>query len=61
MTRRGRVALKIALWGACLAPLAVLGYRAWVGNLTANPISFLFVSLQRGLFAVNCRYSTAAG
>lgn len=41
MTRRGRVALKIALWGACLAPLAVLGYRAWVGNLTANPISFI--------------------
>jgi sulfoxide reductase heme-binding subunit YedZ len=41
MTRRGRVALKIALWGACLAPLAVLGYRAWIGNLTANPISFI--------------------
>jgi methionine sulfoxide reductase heme-binding subunit len=41
MTRRGRVVLKIALWGACLAPLAVLGYRAWVGNLTANPISFI--------------------
>jgi methionine sulfoxide reductase heme-binding subunit len=41
MTRRGRVVLKIALWGACLAPLAVLGYRAWIGNLTANPISFI--------------------
>ena len=41
MTRRGRVALKILVWAACLTPLAVLGYRAATGNLTANPISFI--------------------
>ena len=41
MTRRGRVVLKVAVWAACLAPLAWLGYRAWDGNLTANPISFI--------------------
>ncbi len=41
MTRRGRVALKVAAWAACLAPLGWLGYRAWGGDLSANPISFL--------------------
>lgn len=41
MTRRGRVALKVAVWAACLAPLAVLGYRAATDDLTANPISFI--------------------
>ena len=41
MTRRGRVALKILVWAGCLGPLAVLGYRAFNGNLTANPISFI--------------------
>ena len=41
MTRRGRVALKVAVWAACLAPLAAL--LRWVGadDLTANPISFI--------------------
>ncbi len=41
MTRRGRLALKVAVWAACLTPLGVLGYRAWTGDLTANPISFI--------------------
>ena len=41
MTRRGRVALKVVAWAACLAPLGWVGYRAWSGDLTANPISFL--------------------
>ncbi len=41
MTRRGRLVLKVVVWAACLAPLAVLGWRAWNGDLTANPISFI--------------------
>ena len=41
MTRRGRLILKVVVWAACLAPLAVLGWRAWNGDLTANPISFI--------------------
>jgi sulfoxide reductase heme-binding subunit YedZ len=41
VTRRGRVALKVVAWAACLAPLGWLGYRAWGGDLSANPISFL--------------------
>ena len=41
MTRRGRVALKALVWAACLAPLAMLGYRALADDLTANPISFI--------------------
>ena len=41
MTRRARLALKVAVWGACLAPLVLLGYRAWTDDLGANPISFI--------------------
>jgi len=41
VTRRGRVALKVVAWAACLAPLGWLGYRAGTGDLTANPISFI--------------------
>ena len=41
MTRRGRVALKLCVWAACLAPLALLLVRAGQGDLTANPISFV--------------------
>ena len=41
MTRRARVVLKVAVWAACLAPLAGLIYRAATGNLGANPISFI--------------------
>jgi sulfoxide reductase heme-binding subunit YedZ len=41
VTRRGRVALKSAVWAVCLAPLAALLWRAATDDLTANPISFV--------------------
>ena len=41
MGRRGRIALKVFVWVVCLAPLAILAYRAWTDDLTANPISFI--------------------
>jgi sulfoxide reductase heme-binding subunit YedZ len=41
VTGRARVALKVVAWAACLAPLGALGYRAFAGDLTANPISFV--------------------
>jgi sulfoxide reductase heme-binding subunit YedZ len=40
VTRRGRIALKSAVWALALAPLAVLLYRAWSDDLGANPIDF---------------------
>jgi sulfoxide reductase heme-binding subunit YedZ len=39
--RRARIALKVAAWAACLAPLGALGYRTLTGDLSANPISFV--------------------
>jgi len=45
VTRRARVALKVAVWGGCLAPLARLGYLAWTDDLGANPISFVTITL----------------
>jgi sulfoxide reductase heme-binding subunit YedZ len=39
VSRRTRIALKVAVWGACLAPLALLGSRALTDDLGANPIS----------------------
>jgi sulfoxide reductase heme-binding subunit YedZ len=41
MTKRARIPLKVAAWAICLAPLAMLGYRAATGALGANPISFV--------------------
>jgi sulfoxide reductase heme-binding subunit YedZ len=41
MSRRTRFALKTVVWILCLVPLAVLAYRAAMGDLTANPISFV--------------------
>jgi sulfoxide reductase heme-binding subunit YedZ len=41
MSRRLRVGLKVSVWAICLAPLAVLAFRAAGGDLTANPISFI--------------------
>ncbi len=41
MSRPVRIALKVAVWVACLAPLALLVHRAATGDLTANPISFV--------------------
>jgi sulfoxide reductase heme-binding subunit YedZ len=40
VTRRGRIALKSAVWALALAPLAVLLYRTWSDDLGANPIDF---------------------
>ena len=39
--RRAHLALKAATWGACLAPLAALGWWIATDDLTANPISFI--------------------
>lgn len=41
MSHGRRVALKVVVWAACLAPLAFLGWRTWTGDLGANPISTL--------------------
>ena len=41
MTRRGRILLKVSVWIVCLSPLALLVFRAWRDDLTANPISFI--------------------
>jgi methionine sulfoxide reductase heme-binding subunit len=41
VTRPTRLALKVLVWGVCLAPLAQLGYRAWNADLGANPISLI--------------------
>ena len=41
MTRRGRIALKVGAWAACLLPLGLLVQRAVTGDLGANPISFV--------------------
>jgi len=40
MTRKGRIALKVAVWVACLAPFAWLAYRLSTDGLIANPIDF---------------------
>jgi sulfoxide reductase heme-binding subunit YedZ len=40
VTRPARLALKVIVWGVCLAPLALLACRAWNTDLGANPISF---------------------
>jgi methionine sulfoxide reductase heme-binding subunit len=47
VTRRARLGLKTAVWAACLAPLGLLGWRAWTGDLTANPIDFVTDTLGR--------------
>jgi len=42
MTRAARmVLLKTAVWLVCLTPLALLGWWAYTGNLTADPIAFI--------------------
>jgi predicted Zn-dependent peptidase/DMSO/TMAO reductase YedYZ heme-binding membrane subunit len=41
MGSRARVGLKSAVWLVCLAPLAMLLYRFWSDDLTANPISYV--------------------
>ena len=41
LSRRGRIALKVGVWIVCLTPVALLAWRAWNDDLTANPISFI--------------------
>jgi len=45
VTRRTRIVLKVFVWAGCLAPLLLLGYRAWTDDLGANPISFITTTL----------------
>ncbi|MGH7278803.1 MAG: sulfite oxidase heme-binding subunit YedZ [Candidatus Rokuibacteriota bacterium] len=52
MGRRGRVALKTAVWVACLAPLALLLYRFSTDDLTANPIDFITDTLGHWAFRI---------
>jgi methionine sulfoxide reductase heme-binding subunit len=59
MTRRGRTALKVLVWAACLAPLGWLGYRAATGDLTANPISFITNTLGDWTFRILLASMTA--
>jgi methionine sulfoxide reductase heme-binding subunit len=41
VSRRARLALKAAVWAACLAPLGALVWWSVTDDLTANPISFV--------------------
>ena len=41
IARRGRIALKVGAWVACLLPLGLLVQRVVTGDLGANPISFV--------------------
>ena len=41
MTVRGRVALKVVVWGVALSTLARLLYGYWTDNLTVNPIEYI--------------------
>jgi len=41
VSRPARIALKVVVWGLCLAPLGALGYWVAQDDLTANPISFV--------------------
>jgi len=52
MTRRSRVLLKAGVWAGCLAPLALLAYRAGTGGLGANPISTLTNTLGEWAFRI---------
>ena len=58
MSRSTRLGVKAAVWIAALAPLAWLGWRAWTGNLTANPINFL--TDQLGLWALRLLLASLA-
>jgi sulfoxide reductase heme-binding subunit YedZ len=41
MTRTKRIWVKAIVWAVCLTPLFALASRAYLGDLTANPISFI--------------------
>jgi methionine sulfoxide reductase heme-binding subunit len=50
VTKTTRVLLKAVVWVLCLAPLGVLAQRAYLGDLTANPISFITNTLGQWTF-----------
>lgn len=50
MTRVTRIWLKAIVWAICLTPLGVLAHRAYAGDLTANPISFITNTLGQWTF-----------
>lgn len=52
MSRRGRIALKAAVWAVCLGPLAALGWWTSTDDLTANPISFITNTLGDWTFRI---------
>ena len=58
MSRRTRITLKTAVWGTCLAPLAVLLWRASTDDLGANPIDFITDWL--GQSAMRCLLASLA-
>ncbi|MEK6718346.1 MAG: protein-methionine-sulfoxide reductase heme-binding subunit MsrQ, partial [candidate division NC10 bacterium] len=41
MSRQSRIVLKAGVWILCLLPLVFLAHRAYTGDLSANPISFV--------------------
>jgi sulfoxide reductase heme-binding subunit YedZ len=41
VSRRGRVALKLAVWAAALSTLVKLLYGFWTDDLTVNPIEYV--------------------
>ena len=47
MSRRGRILLKAAVWGACLFPLALLLYQFQTDAFGANPIDYVTRTLGR--------------
>ena len=58
MSFRARVALKAAVWTACLAPLALLLHRFRADDLGANPIDFVTDSL--GIWALRLLLASLA-
>lgn len=50
--KRARIVLKAGVWGAGLAPLGALGYWVAIGDLTANPISFITTHLGQWTFRI---------
>jgi sulfoxide reductase heme-binding subunit YedZ len=58
VTRRARIALKTGVWVACLAPLALLLWRGFAGDLGANPIDF--VTDWLGRWAMRCLLASLA-
>ena len=58
MSRGPRLALKAAVWAACLAPLAMLAHRFHVDDLGANPIDLVTDSL--GIWALRLLLASLA-